>query len=185
MQELSMNILDIAQNSVRAKAALVEIALVLDGTTGVQTLTIADDGCGMSPEMVRTVIDPFCTTRTTRKVGLGLPFLRMAAQQTGGDVHIESTVGTGTTVTATFGLGHIDLMPLGDMPGTISALVQGSPDIDFIFRYARDGRSFVFDTREVRQILGDEVALSEPAVSLFIRDYIAEHLAEADGPGTG
>lgn len=174
MQELSMNILDIAENSVRAGATLIQIHLEQDTRQNLQTLVIQDNGKGMSEEMVQTVTDPFCTTRTTRKVGLGLPFLKMAAQQTGGALTIVSKPGKGTTVTATFALGHIDLMPLGDMPGTLSALVQTNSDIDFTYTFIKDGRQFVFTTPEVREILGD-VPLSEPAVALFIRDYVAEH----------
>lgn len=175
MQELSMNILDIAQNSVRANATLVEIELAQDTKKDLQTLTIRDNGKGMDETMVQRVTDPFYTTRTTRKVGLGLPFLRMAAQQTGGDLQIQSQVGKGTTVAATFTLSHIDLMPLGDMAGTMQALVQGAPDIDFVFTYTRDAQSFTFDTREVRRIL-EGVPLSEPAVTVFIGEYIAEHM---------
>lgn len=178
-----MNILDIAENSVRAEATLVEISLEQDTARSLQTLTIRDDGKGMDADMVQQVIDPFCTTRTTRKVGLGVPFLKMAAEMTGGSLTIQSTLGKGTCVTATFTLGHIDLMPLGDMPGTISALVQGSPDIDFVYRFARDGNEFTFDTRDARQIL-EGISFSEPTVALFIRDYIAEHTAALEPPSS-
>lgn len=172
MQELSMNILDIAQNSVRADATLIGISL--EEADGMLTLAIADNGKGMDADMVQRVTDPFTTTRTTRKVGLGLPFLKMAAELTGGSMDIESKVGVGTTVTARFTAGHIDLAPLGDMGATISALVQTSPDIDFVYTRKINGRSFVFDTREVRDIL-EGVPLSEPAVAVFIREYITEH----------
>lgn len=175
LQELSMNILDIAENSVRAGAALVEIGLVENTARRCLALTIQDDGKGMDAAMLQNVTDPFCTTRTTRKVGLGLPFLKMAAEMTGGEMHIQSEVGVGTVVTATFTLGHIDLMPLGDMPATLQVLVQTNPDMDFVFRYQKDAHSFVFDTREVRAVL-EGVPLSEPAVALFVRDYIAEHM---------
>lgn len=174
MQELSMNILDIAQNSVKAGAALVEIGLLQDTAQRVLELSIKDDGSGMSAEMAARVTDPFCTSRTTRKVGLGLPFLKMAAEMTGGGMHIESAPGAGTLVRATFTLGHIDLAPLGDIGGTISALAQCNPDMDFIYRFARDGQEFVFDTREAREMLGG-VPLSEPQVALFIKDYVQQH----------
>lgn len=175
MQEFSMTVLDIVQNSVRAGAQNIEIELAQDTARNCQTLIVKDDGCGMSEEMARQVVDPFCTSRTTRKVGLGLPFLKMAAEMTGGEMKLESTPGKGTAVTATFTLDHIDLAPMGDMAGTISALVQTNPDIDFCYKYTRDAQSFVLDTREVKQML-DGVPVSEPAVALFIRDYVAEHM---------
>lgn len=120
MQELSMNVLDVAENSVAAGATLVAITLSIDTAAKRMTLTITDNGRGMPPEMAARVTDPFCTTRKTRKVGLGLPFLKMAAEMTGGALSIESTVGKGTCVTAWFTLGHIDLAPLGDMSATVA-----------------------------------------------------------------
>lgn len=179
MQELSMNILDVAQNSVRAGASLICIGLTADAKADTLLLTIEDNGCGMDEETAARALDPFYTTRTTRKIGLGLPFLKMAAEQTGGNLHLDSNPGKGTTVRALFGLSHIDLMPLGDMGGTMSALVQASPDIDFVFCYTRDKSDFTFDTREVREILGD-VPLSDAAVAVFLRSYVAEHIEAVD-----
>lgn len=173
MQELSMNILDVAENSVRAGASLIGISLDLNDATGLQTLTIRDNGSGMDAETARNVTDPFFTTRTTRKVGLGLPFLKMAAEMTGGTLTIESQPGKGTTVIVTFTIGHIDLMPLGDMGSTLSVLVQANPDIDFVFSFTKSGQTFQFTTAEAREILGD-VPLSEPSVALFVRDYVNE-----------
>lgn len=177
MQELSMNVLDIAENSVRAGAQNIDISIVQSTAQDRQTLSIADDGKGMDADMVARVTDPFTTTRTTRKVGLGLPFLKMAARQTGGELAIQSQVGRGTTVTATFGLSHIDLMPLGDMGSTMATLVQASPDIDFTYRFERDGRAFDFSTQEARQIL-DGVPLNQPEVVLFIRGHVDEGMKE-------
>ena len=177
MQELSMNILDIAQNSVRAEASLIEISLALTTSSKQQTLIIKDNGCGMDAEMAARVTDPFCTSRTTRKVGLGLPFLKMAAEMTGGTLTIASTPGKGTTITATFTMGHIDLAPIGDMGATMSALVGANPDIDFIYTFIYNGKSFVFDTRAAREIL-DGVPLSEPAVAVFIREHVSEGIDE-------
>ena len=173
MQELSMNILDVAENSVSAGASLVRITLGQDTAAALQTLTIEDNGRGMSAEMAAAVTDPFVTSRTTRKVGLGLPFLKMAAEMTGGQMHITSALGAGTTVAATFGLGHIDLAPLGDIGGTVATLCQGAPDTDFVFTFTRDGREFAFDTRQAREILGG-VPLDTPEVTLFIRDHVRE-----------
>lgn len=177
-----MNILDIAQNSVRAEASLIQISLVKQD--GFLELAILDNGKGMSEEMAQRVTDPFCTSRTTRKVGLGLPFLKMAAEMAGGSFGIQSKIGEGTKVNASFEIGNIDLMPIGDMGSTISVLVQANPNIDFVYTYSPDLKNnpgFVFDTREIRKVLGD-VPLSEPEVALFIRDYINEHEQEANRP---
>ena len=182
MQELSLNVLDVAENSVRANASLVEITVEEDTAAGWLTIVIRDNGRGMTPEQVQTVIDPFYTTRTTRKVGLGVPFFRMAAQLSGGDLTIQSQVGAGTTVTATFGLTNIDRMPLGDMNGTISTLVQCNPHIDWVYTRRRDGREMVMDTRQFREVLED-MPLDSPEVLGFLRDYLAENTAELLAPG--
>ncbi len=182
MQELSLNVLDVAENSVRADASLVEITVEEDTAAGWLTIVIRDNGRGMTPEQVQTVIDPFYTTRTTRKVGLGVPFFRMAAQLSGGDLTIQSEVGAGTTVTATFGLGSIDRMPLGDINGTIATLVQCNPGIDWLYTRRKDGREMVMDTRQFREVLED-MPLDSPEVLGFLRDYLAENTAELLAPG--
>ena len=182
MQELSLNVLDVAENSVRADASLVEITVEEDTAAGWLTIVIRDNGRGMTPEQVQTVIDPFYTTRTTRKVGLGVPFFRMAAQLSGGDLTIQSQVGAGTTVTATFGLTSIDRMPLGDINGTIATLVQCNPGIDWLYTRRKDGREMVMDTRQFREVLED-MPLDSPEVLGFLRDYLAENTAELLAPG--
>ncbi len=173
MQELSMNILDIAENSIRAGATLVEIRLELQGSK--LTISIRDNGCGMSPELLNKVTDPFTTSRTTRKVGLGLPFYKMAAEMTGGTMQIESRLSVGTAVTATFFLSHIDCMPLGDLGATVATLMQCNPDIDFVFSLSDGAESFAADSRQFREILGG-VPLSTPEVAFFIREYVSEHI---------
>lgn len=182
MQELSLNVLDVAENSVRADASLVEITVEEDTAAGWLTIVIRDNGRGMTPEQVQTVIDPFYTTRTTRKVGLGVPFFRMAAQLSGGDLTIQSRMGEGTAVTATFGLTSIDRMPLGDINGTIATLVQCNPGIDWLYTRRKDGREMVMDTRQFREILED-TPLDSPEVLGFLRDYLAENTAELLAPG--
>ena len=169
-----MNVLDVAENSVAAGASLTQITLDINTAIKRLTLTIADNGKGMPPEMVARVTDPFCTSRTTRKVGLGLPFLKMAAEMTGGTLSVASTVGVGTQVCATFVLGHIDLMPLGDMAATVAGLMQCNPEVDFVYTATADGESFTADTRELRAVL-DGVSLAEPGVALWIREYLAEN----------
>lgn len=180
MPEISLNILDVAENSTRAKACLVELSVLADTAGDKLTIIIKDDGCGMTPEQVAHVTDPFFTTRTTRKVGLGVPFFKYAAESTGGSFTIDSTPGVGTTVTAVFTLSHIDRMPLGDITATIHSLIVYHPDIDFRYIYEYDGRSFVLDTREFRQILGD-LPFNAPEISEYIREYLTENKTETDG----
>ena len=169
-----MNVLDVAENSVAAGSTLTSITVEIDTAKRLLAVTIADNGKGMDEETVRRVTDPFYTTRTTRKVGLGLPLFREAAEATGGALHIRSQPGRGTTVRATFTLGHIDLAPLGDMTGTVVGLVQCNPKIDFVYRVVADGEEFCMDTREVRGILGG-VPLSTPEVAVFLRGYLQEN----------
>ncbi len=176
MQELSLNVLDIAQNSVRAGADLITILVAEEPEQDRMTITIGDNGCGMSPRQVEQVQDPFYTTRTTRRVGLGVPFFKMAAEMSGGSLSIQSREGEGTVVTATFGLGNIDRMPLGDISGTVAALIQCNPSIDFVYTRRVGDRSMTLDTREFRRILGD-IPLNAPEVSVFIREYLEENTA--------
>ncbi|MBO4385316.1 MAG: ATP-binding protein [Clostridia bacterium] len=178
MKELSLNILDIAQNSIHADASLVRI--LLDETDESLELSIIDDGKGMSEEFVSRVTDPFSTTRTTRKVGMGLPLLKLAAEQTGGHMTISSRERAvypddhGTVVTAFFYKNHLDFTPLGDVVSTVVSLVQGSPDVDFLFRHTFPNHTVELDTREIREVLGEEVPLSSPDVLVWIRETLTE-----------
>lgn len=172
-----MNVLDVAQNSVSAGATLIEITVDEQPQSDRLTILIRDNGCGMSEEMIARVTDPFFTTRTTRKVGLGVPFLKMAAEMTGGKLAIDSTVGVGTIVTATFGLSHIDRMPLGDIAATVCSLVQCNPTLDFTYTCRLGEEDFTADTREFRAAL-EGVPLSNPEVLVFIGDLIRENTAE-------
>ena len=176
MKELSLNILDVAKNSVSAGASLVTISLVVD-ESGWLALTIRDDGCGMSEETVRNVTDPFYTTRTTRKVGLGLPLLKLAAEQTGGKLCLTSSINKddhGTTLAATFDTKSIDFMPIGDIVSTICILIAGSPEIDFCFLDNSPAGEVALDTRELRAILGEGISLSEPEIQQWIAEYLKE-----------
>ena len=173
MRELSLNILDIAQNSLSAGAGLVTLTVDEDSGADSLTLRVEDDGRGMDADTLHRVRDPFYTTRTTRKVGMGIPLFRMAAEMTGGSLDIVSEPGKGTAVTASFSLSHIDRMPLGDMAGTVTALIRLNPGVDFVYRHTVDGRSFEMDTRELRAQLGD-VPLSEPDVMEWIDGYLRE-----------
>ena len=180
MRELADNILEIAQNSISAGATLVEIDISVNHQRDAVALTFKDDGCGMSEEMVKTVAEPFTTTRKTRKVGLGLPLLKMTAQATGGDFAIESEIGKGTTVTVSFGLDHIDRPPMGDVPGTLFTLVLMNPQIDFLFVYDYDGTNFTFDTREIRETIAP-IPLDNPEISAWIKDCLYQEITELHG----
>ena len=182
MKELSLTILDITENSVKAGASLTEIRI--EETERELTLTIRDNGSGMSEEVVHAVRNPFYTTRTTRSVGLGIPLLSMAAEQTGGKLSITSHQKTeadptsGTQVTALFYKDHIDFTPLGDVISTLLTLIQGHPDRDFLFVHMREAADVTLDTRELREVLGDEVPLSTYEVLSWIRENLEEQYAQ-------
>lgn len=180
MTEISLNILDVAENSTRAGASLVAITVAVSHALDLLTVTIEDDGRGMTKKQEEQATDPFFTTRSTRKVGLGIPFIKSAAELAGGSFTIHSTPSKGTSVTAVFGLSHIDRMPLGDMDSTIITLITCHPDTDFLYTYRFDDQSFQLDTRQFRQILGD-IPLNAPAVASFIREYLTENKRDTDG----
>ncbi len=176
MKELSLNILDIAQNSIKANAAHVEIALEQRGDW--LTITITDDGTGMSPEFAAEAANPFTTTRTTRKVGMGLPLFKLAAEQTGGTFSLSSHQAAregddhGTTVTATFNTAHVDCEPLGDITETILALIQGNPDLSLTYLYSREKNEVRLSTDEMREILGSDVPLNSLDVLEWARSFL-------------
>ena len=174
MRELSLNIMDIAQNSVRAEATLLIIRCALNTAANTLTLETEDNGKGMSEEQIAKVTDPFFTTRTTRKVGMGVPLFKMAAEQTGGSFSIRSTLGKGTVTTAVFHTDSVDMTPLGDINSTVSLLIHSNPEMDIIFERSVDERSFTLDTRQMRDMLGD-VPLNNPDVAMWISSYLEEN----------
>jgi hypothetical protein len=180
MPEISLNVLDVAENSTKAGAGLVEISVTVSTGENRLTIIIKDNGCGMTKEQLAHVTDPFFTTRTTRKVGLGVPFFKEAAEDTGGSFGITSEKGIGTTVKAVFVLDNIDRMPLGDMCSTIHNLIVYHPETDFLYTYRYNDASFVLDTREFREILGD-VPFDTPEISKYIMEYLKENTKETDG----
>ena len=180
MRELADNIMDIAQNSISAGASLTEVHIRVSHEADRITFVFKDDGCGMSEEMVKTVMEPFTTSRKTRKVGLGLPLLKQTAEMTGGEVAIASTPGVGTEVTASFGLGHIDRPPMGDVAGAWFSLVVMNPDTDFLFTYAVDGKDFTFDTRIVRETVAP-IPLNQMEVSAWIKECLTSEINELHG----
>ncbi len=171
-----MHIMDILQNSTRAKASEITLEVLEDSTADTLTLVFKDNGCGMDAETMRKVINPFFTTRTTRKVGLGLPLLKQNTEQTGGSMTIESQVGVGTTVTAVFGLTHLDTPPMGDLAGTIVLTISAHPEIHFFFHYKRDDEvDYLLDTDEVYEIL-DGVPINDPDVIASLKEMVEENI---------
>jgi hypothetical protein len=177
MLELSLHILDIAENAVRAEAKTVTITLIEDPHADRITLEISDDGKGMTENELRRVLDPFYTTKKVRRVGLGLPMLAQAAQNAGGWFEIISKPSEGTVVRVAFRLSHIDRQPLGDLQGTLVTLIAGNPDIHFIYRHRHDQREYVMDTDEIRMEIED-IPINHVEVLKFIRQDIAEGLKE-------
>lgn len=181
MKELSLNILDIAENSVKAGAALTEI--LIDEDDQKITITIRDNGCGMKPETVISAQNPFYTTRTTRSVGLGIPLFKMQAEQTGGKLtlasrHIDEYPDDhGTVISASFYKNHLDFTPLGDVCASITTLIHGHPDTDFMFRHSVSGKEVSLDTRELREVLGD-TPLNTFEVIKWIEEFLREQYSE-------
>jgi len=174
MTELSLHVLDIVCNSVKAGASLIEIRFCENTADNLLTIEIIDNGCGMDKQFLTDVVNPFRTSRTTRKVGLGLSLLKNACELTGGRLDIESEVGVGTTVKASFVYDSIDRQPIGDMASTMSTLVGGNDKIDFIYTHSYNGREFKLSTMDMRNILGAEVELSNTDVLNWMEDYINE-----------
>lgn len=183
MRELSLNVMDVVQNSISAGADLIGIDVEEDLEQDLLTIRVTDNGCGMTPEQVEHVIDPFYTTRTTRNVGLGVPLFKMEAEMTGGSFEIVSEKGKGTALTAVFKPSSVDMIPLGDIGGTVQLLVSCNPKLDFVFtRKRREAgkaeREFSLKTAELREVLGGDVPLDAPDVVLWIKEYLSEQTEE-------
>ena len=176
MRDLSLHLLDLAQNSITAGASLVTIRISID-EKGWLTMVLADDGKGMSPELLARVTSPFATTRTTRKVDLGIPMMMENAEKAGGSLKLESEVGKGTTMTVTMDTGNIDCLPLGDLSGTLLSLMMTNPlKPDFLFEGKTPKGECTFDTREVRSALGSDIPLNEPEVAAWLQEALNEEI---------
>ena len=174
LPEISLNILDISQNSISAKATQIKIMVWVNTFKQQIKVQIKDNGTAMDAETVKRVTDPFYTTRTTRKVGLGIPFFKQEAECTGGSFSISSVSGQGTDIQAIFCTDHIDCMPLGNLNETVYSLIVMHPDIEFYYGYQVNESEFHLDTKEMREMLGD-IPLNTPEISSFIRDYLEEN----------
>ncbi len=181
MKELSLNILDVTENSLKAGSSLTKI--IITEENGWMMVVIEDNGCGMSKEILRGVTDPFYTTRTTRKVGMGLPLLKMQAELSGGGMEVESAsenddpVNHGTKVTARFDMSNIDFTPLGDIVATVTTLIQGHPDSDFVFIHKTENGEVNLETEALREVL-EGVPLNSYEVIKWIEEYLGEQYAQ-------
>lgn len=180
MRELSMHLMDIIENSIKAKADLVKVTIEENKDQDVLRLVIEDNGVGMDKEFLERVFDPFTTTRTTRKVGLGLPLLKAAAQRCEGDVKITSALNKGTKVEFHSKYYHIDRAPMGNLVKTFTALIVGNPEIDFQYTHITPKGKYVLDTRQIKEVL-DGVNISHPRVIDWIEKNIQEGLKKIDG----
>ncbi len=176
MEDLSLHILDIAQNSLQAGARNLEISIEENEERDELVLTIRDDGAGMTEEEIAMVLDPFYTSKD-KKTGLGIPLLAQSAREAGGDVSVESMPGKGTVIKAGFRLNHIDRKPLGDLASTIRVIIAGAPMVDLLFSYICGGREYRLDTASLRDALG-EVPIDYPDVLRLISEDVAEGLKE-------
>jgi len=183
MLELSMHVLDIAQNSISAKATLIELSFIIDEQKDIFEFVIKDNGVGMDEETVEAIKSPFYTSRTTRKVGLGIPMLIETAKMTNGFVDIKSSPGKGTEIRSVFGLSNIDRPPLGDIAGTILTLVLADENVDIIVNFEKIGKEkFYLDTREIKNTL-QGVSIYEPEVISFLKEYIIQGIESVKNGG--
>ncbi|MCK9208037.1 MAG: ATP-binding protein [Salinivirgaceae bacterium] len=177
MKDFSEHILDIVQNSIRANANDIGIVVLESKKQNLYQITITDNGKGMDAETLSKVVDPFYTSRTTRKVGLGIPLFKQNAELTGGNMTINSGLGKGTIISAQFILNHLDRLPVGDLVGTYLLLVTANQNINFKITHTTDQGEFNFDTREVKTILGN-VPVTEASVRKFLKEMLQENLNE-------
>lgn len=177
MKDLSLHVLDIMQNSLSAGANNIDVEIVEDHICDKYLITIRDNGKGMSPDMVKKVTDPFFTTRTTRKVGLGIPLLKEHAERTKGTFSINSIDGKGTEIAADFTLSHIDRQPLGDIAGTIVLTAVSNPQVRIRYTHMTDFGTYLFDSFEVTEILGD-TPINNARVIKFLIEMINENLEQ-------
>ncbi|MDR1137304.1 MAG: ATP-binding protein [Synergistaceae bacterium] len=181
LEDLSQHVLDIAENSTSAGATEVAIEINEDKAANTLSMIIEDNGLGMSPEFLEHAAEPFTTTRTTRRVGMGLPFLKQSAELCGGKLTLRSKLGEGTRTEAVFAYDSIDLPPLGDIPATMMTLFMGHPEINWKYVHKLNGMIFSISTEEIIEALEDRELLRSAEVGLWIRDRVKESLDEMRG----
>ena len=175
MKELSLHILDITTNSINAGSTLIKIEIIEDIDEDSLKIIISDNGSGIKTEKINEILDPFYTTRKVRNVGLGLPFLKLAAERCDGEFDIQSKENVGTVVSASFKRSHIDRAPIGKIEETILTILNFSENFDLIYIHDVNGKRFIFDTREIKEILG-EVDFRTPSILMWIKEYIKENI---------
>lgn len=178
MKELALHILDITQNSVRANARIIHLTIDEAVADNRLTITIEDDGDGIPAEKLPEITNPFVTSRTTRKVGLGLSLFKSAAEGCGGSFEITSELGRGTRVSASFEYDNIDRMPLGNMPDTVITMLMSFGEAELVYTHRYNGKTFAFDSREIKEILQEDSLLGDPDILNWIRGYVEEGLGE-------
>lgn len=181
MKEIALHLLDIVQNSLSAGASRIEVDVAIDDDADTISASVADDGSGMDEETKARVISPFFTSRTTRKVGLGIPFFKESAEGCGGAFYLRSVPGEGTAIGASYRISHIDRPPLGDMAQTMLTLCVLNEPVEFTLRYVRNDREFLFDTREIRHALGPEIPFRTPEVMEWLKSCLVEGIEEVNG----
>lgn len=177
MEDLSLHILDIAENAVMAKAKRIAISIIEESKKNRLVIMIEDDGMGMDEEVSQKAMDPFFTTRSSRKVGLGLSLLEQATREAGGRLYIESELGKGTKVTATFKYDHIDRKPLGNMMETMMTLLLGNPELDIAYIHQKEGKSFGINSQMVKERFKDDFFVS-PEIIQWLKKHLKEGLAQ-------
>ncbi len=178
MEDLAMQMLEIIMNTVHADSREIEIRIVDSEAENLISMTVSDDGKGMNKALLQRVTDPFVTTRETRRIGMGIPFMKGLTEQCGGRFSMRSRPGEGTMLTATVQRDHIDTPPMGDLGEMMMNSIQADENIDYKFNYRTDKGEFAFDTREAREML-DGVSLLEPSILLWLRDYIRQGVEQA------
>ena len=179
MKDLALHILDIAQNSISAKATLTQITIDEDKSKNRYVLTVEDNGTGMPPEVLEKVTDPYTTSRKTRKVGLGLPLLKLSAERANGNLDITSELGTGTKITAIFEFDHIDRVPIGDIAGVVVMLASMNPNLDFIYKHTTPKGEYIFDTKEIKAALED-LSIQNISIQKYLKEMVEENLKEIE-----
>ena len=179
MEDISLHILDVVENCITAKASRIEVKITEDTAENLLTVEMNDNGKGMSEELLENATDPFYTTRTTRKVGLGIPLLAQSARESNGDISVKSKIGEGTFIKATFQYNHIDRRPLGDIGQTMIILIMSNPDIDFLYEHKKNDKSYTLDTAEMKKEL-DGIPINNPEVIKIIKNDISAWLNSTD-----
>ena len=177
MRELSLNILDIAQNSLAANTTSLLIEIGISKAENRLAIKISDNGKGMDKNLLEKVCDPFVTSRKTRRVGLGIPLFKMSAELCGGTFDINSALNVGTTVTASMELFHIDRMPLGNIGDTLTAIIMAKPDIELTYLHTFESETFEFSTNTIREILG-ETKIESYEIINYLKEFINENINE-------